>query len=364
MTTNDDISTALHLLSRLGLTVKDLQTSPHATDPVPTFRSYIHIVSGRINDSTLRNYRTYWRHLEKHWGDRHLDEPNPAEIEALVETYRKHAAIRANTRDGRSAARMFVSALRHLYRHAERDGFVHPSTNPAAAVRKPPQLASARHALTPQQINQLAQVASTTGNDPQLDALLVRFHIETACRRGGALRLLVADLNIEHCLVRLREKGGTLRWQPISPTLMRHLVQHVHDRGGTTRTDHVFRYRNGRPMGRRRYDTLNQRLRAHLPWAAALQITAHWFRHTTLTFVEREFGIAVARAYAGHTGPGTSSGSRSTLIYVKAGLPEVIEALVTLTGDPHPLSSTDQQPPITPTKATGTTETPPAHAPG
>uniref|UniRef100_UPI000AB0313B tyrosine-type recombinase/integrase n=2 Tax=Nocardia amikacinitolerans TaxID=756689 RepID=UPI000AB0313B len=257
-----------------------------------------------------------------------------------------------------SAARMFVSALRHLYRHAERDGFVHPSTNPAAAVRKPSQLASARHALTTQQVNQLAHIASTTGNDPQLDALLVRFHIETACRRGGALRLRVADLNIEHCLVRLREKGGTLRWQPISPTLMRHLVQHIHDRGGITRTDRVFRYRNGRAIGRRRYDTLNQRLRAHLPWAAALQVTAHWFRHTTLTFVEREFGIAVARAYAGHTGPGNGPGSRSTLIYVKAGLPEVIEALMTLTGESHPLSGIDQPAPIAPSGSTGITMQP------
>ncbi|WP_218024387.1 tyrosine-type recombinase/integrase [Nocardia lijiangensis] len=242
---------------------------------------------------------------------------------------------------------MFVSAIRHLYRHAERDGFIHPSSNPAAAVRKPAQLASARHALPLQQINELARVASTTGDDRQLDALLVRFHIETACRRGGALRLRVADLNIEHCLVRLREKGGTLRWQPVSPTLMRHLVQHVHERGGTTKTDRVFRYRNGRAMGRRRNDTLTQRLRTELRWAAALQVSAHWFRHTTLTFVEREFGVAVARAYAGHTGPAPGSGT--TLIYTKAGLPEVIEALTALTGEPHPLLGANEPIPAEPT---------------
>ncbi|MCP2320230.1 hypothetical protein APR12_005611 [Nocardia amikacinitolerans] len=101
MTTEEDISTALHLLARLGLTVEDLQTSPHAAAPVPTFQIYIHIVSGRANDSTLRNYGTYWRYLEKHWGERRIDEPNPAEIEALIERYRKQATIRANTRDGR-----------------------------------------------------------------------------------------------------------------------------------------------------------------------------------------------------------------------------------------------------------------------
>jgi len=40
----------------------------------------------------------------------------------------------------------------------------------------------------------------------------------------------------------------------------------------------------------------------HLPWVATQQVTAHWLRHTTLTWVERNFGSATARAYAGHTG--------------------------------------------------------------
>ncbi|WP_406275769.1 hypothetical protein OH799_03815 [Nocardia sp. NBC_00881] len=51
-----------------------------------------------------------------------------------------------------------------------------------------------------------------------LDALILRLLIETACRRGGLIRLTVKDLNIADCLVRLHEKGGTVRWQPISPT--------------------------------------------------------------------------------------------------------------------------------------------------
>ena len=33
---------------------------------------------------------------------------------------------------------------------------------------------------------------------------------------------------------------------------------------------------------------------------------AHWLRHTTLTWVERRFGYAVARAYAGHTDSGNA----------------------------------------------------------
>ena len=67
----------------------------------------------------------------------------------------------------------------------------------------------------------------------------------------------------------------------------------------------MLRYRDGRPITHRRYDHLWERIGAHLPWVATQQISTHWLRHTTLTWVERNFGYAVARAYAGHadTGP-------------------------------------------------------------
>ncbi|MET8873325.1 hypothetical protein [Nocardia sp. NPDC004604] len=35
-------------------------------------------------------------------------------------------------------------------------------------------------------------------------------------------------------------------------------------------------------------------------WVATQNITTHWLRHTTLTWVERTFGYTTARAYAGH----------------------------------------------------------------
>jgi len=56
-----------------------------------------------------------------------------------------------------------------------------------------------------------------------------------------------------------------------------------------------------------------------------------------LTWVERNFGYAVARAYAGHT-DGGDAGATST--YVRASLAEVSAALAALTGEPHPLATT------------------------
>jgi integrase/recombinase XerC len=102
--------------------------------------------------------------------------------------------------------------------------------------------------------------------------------------------------------------------------------------------------RNGRPITVRRYDYLWNRVGEHLPWAAAQGITAHWLRHTTLTWVERNFGYAVARAYAGHNDRGNNAGTTTT--YVRADVEEIAAALTALTGEPHPLAPpvrTDEQ---------------------
>jgi hypothetical protein len=180
---------------------------------------------------------------------------------------------------------------------------------------------------------------AATGDDPELDTLLLRLHTETACRRGGALALRPDDLDPEQCLILLREKGETVRWQPVSPTLMGRLIEHTRERHAPA-GGQLLRYANGRPITTRRYDHLWARLGRHLPWVRTHQVSSHWIRHTTLTWVERNFGYAVARAYAGHTDSGSETGATAT--YVRASLAEVAAALAALTGEPHPLATTEQ----------------------
>jgi integrase/recombinase XerC len=59
-----------------------------------------------------------------------------------------------------------------------------------------------------------------------------------------------------------------------------------------------------------------------------------------LTWIERNFGYAVAHAYAGHTDSGSETGATAT--YVRASLPEVAAALAALTGEPHPLATAER----------------------
>jgi integrase/recombinase XerC len=119
---------------------------------------------------------------------------------------------------------------------------------------------------------------------------------------------------------------------------MARLIEHGQERHAPA-GGQLLRYRNGRPITSRRYDGLWARIGRVLPWVRTQQISMHWIRHTILTWVERNFGYAVARAYAGHTEGSSEAGATAT--YVRASLSEVAAALAALTGEPHPLATTE-----------------------
>lgn len=330
-----ELDAARLLLDRMGISPIDLLAAARPRDTVPTFTEYVPRVRGAVSEGTRRVYGSYWNRIVARWPDRRLDEVRATDIRQLIEDTRVSVVVRRSSRGGRSATEHLIAALRCLYRHAEDDGLIDPGSNPARKVAKPRRLPSTRQAVPDERLAEIHHAAATTGDDPALDTLLLRLHVETACRRAGALALRPQDLDPDQCLVFLREKAGTVRWQPVSPTLMAHLQQHAVERQAV-RGEQLVRYASGRPITRRRYDHLWTRLGSALPWVAAQQVSTHWLRHTTLTWVERNFGFAVAHAYAGHT-DGIGDGS-STSTYVRANVQEVAAALAALTGEHHPLA--------------------------
>lgn len=332
-----EVDAALLLLAKLGLTPDDLMVGATASRaPVPTFAQFVPEVAAAVTAGTLKAYGSYWNRVVQRWGARRLDEPTPLEIEQLGKQIRAERVQRRNGRGGSGAEENFVAAMRCLYRRAVANGLIAEAQNPAARVAKPRRQTSLRQALRDDRLAEINRVAASTGDDPQLDALILRLHEETACRRGGALSLRPVDLDREQCLVRLREKGGTQRWQPVSPTLMAHLMDHARQRVAPPQAP-LLRYRDGRTITYRRYDGLWVRLGEQLPWVAAQGISTHWIRHTILTWVERNFGYATARAFAGHNDRTGDIGSTAT--YVRADIHEVATAVAALTGEPHPLAS-------------------------
>jgi integrase len=340
-TTTQDLEAARLLLSRLGVDPADLIGDAPADNadgerpPMPTLGEWIPVVAGLVSPSTASSYGSYWKKAEARWDTRPMDTITATEIKAMAEHVRSTARVRRNSRGGRNAAENFIAAMRCLYKHLVNDGRLDERANPAMRVTKPRRNASTHRALASNRLNELNDVVTSTGDDPELDALVCRLHEESACRRGGALALRHRDLDRSQCTILLREKGETERWQPVSPTLMRHLLAHFDERGDGEPESQLLRYASGKPITKRRYDYIFGRVQNELDWARALQVSAHWLRHTTLTWVERNFGIGVARAYAGHAESGSDL---TTTTYVKADISEVAEALAALTGEPHPLA--------------------------
>jgi integrase len=326
---------ARRLLAQLGVTVAELQAAEAVGVEMPTVAEYLPRVIAAAGPGAGRTYGNYWGRMAALWGDRRLDAISATDIESLQRDAAAGAVSRRNSRGGRHAGEHVIAAARAFFVRAIADGLIAAAASPAHHIAKPRRLPTARRALTPRELAEINEVARTSGNDAILDALLLRLHTETACRRGGALALRRIDLDSDQGLVRLREKGETLRWQPISLDLAAHLVDHADNRGTVAPADRLLRYRDGRALTSRRYDHLWKRIGDRLPWVAAQGISTHWLRHTTLTWVERNFGYGIARAYAGHTdktGPATTT-------YIKADLQAVATALAALTGQPHPLAT-------------------------
>jgi integrase len=183
--------------------------------------------------------------------------------------------------DGRSARENCIGALRALFARAERAGLV--AKSPAADLEKPRRLPNRRRALEDDELREVIDAVRTTSQDPDLDLLLIRFHLESGARREGALNLSLRDLD-------------------------------------------------GRRITRRRYNTVFDRARPCLPWAERTSVSAHILRHTAITAVERHAGFAVAQAFAGH------SATSVTGTYTRARLGEVAAAVAALTGEAHPLA--------------------------
>jgi site-specific recombinase XerD len=314
------VAAAHTLLAQLGVSVADLQAAPDSNQRMPTVAEYLPRVMAAATPSSCRTYGTYWTRMATVWGDWPLDTVAATDVEALQRDCVKHARRRSNGRGGRHAGENVISAARAFYTRAVADGLIPAGTSPAHQVRKPRRPPSPRRALTPHELTEINATARTSGNDVILDALLLHLHTETACRRGGALALRLMDLDTGQGVVRLREKGKTLRWQPISLDLAARLREHAAGRGAA-----LLRYRDGRPLTSRRYDHLWKRLGDRLPWVAAQAVSTHWLRHTTLTWVERNFGYGIARAYAGHT----DSTGPATTTYIKADVQAVATALAT-----------------------------------
>jgi integrase/recombinase XerC len=313
----------------LGVGLADLVAAA-GTLPPPSLGEVIDTLAPAFTRATVATYRPYWRLAVELHGTAPITSLTVGHLQEVVDAAADRAQQRRSTSTGRASRETTGAALRAVFGRATAAGIV--ATNPAALLAKPRRPASRRRALTDSEVLELIDAVCSVSRDPDLDLLLVRFHLETGARRQGALGLRVRDLDEHRATVWLHEKGDTDREQPVSPSLVRQLTRHAARRGGLRQDDAVLRTADGWPMTARRYDTLFGRARAVLPWSARTPLSAHVLRHTAVTAIGRIGGYPVAQAFAGHAAP-TVTGR-----YLHATIAEVAAAVAVMTSEAHPLA--------------------------
>jgi integrase/recombinase XerC len=319
--------------TELGVTIDDLVLAAAALQvraaPV-TVAEFAATIAPMFSPNTAATYDTYWRLAMARFGDRRLGEITVEDCAAVVADAEQRAQASRASSDGRSSRENCVAALRALFTRAQLAGLT--GINPAAAIPKPRRRPSRRRPLDHPEIEELVDAIRTTSTDPDLDLLLVRFHLESGARREGALNLRVRDLDDRRATAWLREKFGAEREQPISPSLLRLVIRHADARGAVSPDDAVFRTRHGEPVTRRRYNTIFDWARPCLSWADRTPVSAHVLRYTAINAIGRLAGYAVAQAFAGHAPPSVTG------LYLRARLCDVAAAVAVLTDEPHPLA--------------------------
>lgn len=333
--TSNPIEMLLQFAQMQGISAQDLYDHMAAAarvGPMPTVREFLPVVEAATSTKSTATYRTYWNKLVDALGDRRLDEVRTSDIARFAKNCKETAIQRSTSIGGTGAQTNAVTTARAFFKLAVDDRLI--SVNPALAVPKPKKNSKVRWALDVTQLHELDNIACTTGTDPELDSLLMRFHLETAARRGGAVKLTIGALNLHRQTATLHEKGDKQNEVPLTQELIEAMIAHCERRavGPVRANTPVFHYRNGMPLTRRHYNNLAERWHKHLPWAAQAGVSVHWLRHTVLTDVERLCGEAVAAKLAGHE---PSSVARN---YTKATIEDVARALTLRCGETHPLA--------------------------
>lgn len=309
-------TTAQHraIIEALGLLPDDLRALAQLLENTGSTVLVRHIAEAEIAAlPDNHRYAPSLRRLVAWAGDTEASRVSAEDIATWVRRAGEEALQNANARHGVGASEAFVLATRAAYARAIAAGDLRD--NPAADVELPARPASQRSALSCEQLRQAHLCLLARSRDAELDDLVYQLLRETACRRGGVIGLSVPNLTPSAGTVRLVEKYGKDRWQPVSAHLMERLLTHHAARSCSSDCTRVMHRADGGHLNKKWFEGFGRRIQ-HLPWANELGVTAHWLRHTTLTDIERLAGIRIAGAYAGHADSGFGVTGRYTKVAI------------------------------------------------
>ena len=141
------------------------------------------------------------------------------------------------------------------------------------------------------------------------DHALLLFLYNSGTRAEEAAQLLVSELDLAGCSVKVRGKGGKERCCPLWPNTVRELSVVIADRSPSAR---VFLNRCSLPITRFGIHTLVERsvrkAQVKMPSLEAKRISPHTIRHTTAAHLLRaRVDINAVRAWLGHVSLDTTN---------------------------------------------------------
>lgn len=141
------------------------------------------------------------------------------------------------------------------------------------------------------------------------DHALLQFLYNSGTRAQEAAQLLVSELDLPGCSVKIRGKGGKERQCPLWPGTVEELKALIANRAPTAC---VFLNRCGNPITRFGIHTLVERYvsqaQVRMPSLAAKRVSPHTIRHTTATHLLRAgVDINTIRAWLGHVSLDTTN---------------------------------------------------------
>jgi len=332
----------------LDLSPADLRAVADASaahSAAPTIAEFLEDAIAVCSSKSLPTYQPHYNDIVAAHGDRRLSDVTANDLAKLRDARMLRAAtikVERAQRNGRplrsyeldahgqGAGENAVRAYRSFFRAALLAG--HIQSNVAMNVKVPKRLPAPERPLDVAELDEIALIWCTSGNDPDLDALLFEFHRKTASRREGALNLRLSGLDERRGAVVLTEKFGKIRELPLDVGFLRRLRQFAHSRGATSPSCHVFRGLAGRHITRKRYETIYRRIDRSTDWTEVLDVGVHWIRHTTLDDVRSVADARVAAAYAGH-----DDSSMGTIgLYTKVTFDELVGAYEAIFGARFP----------------------------
>ena len=348
-------------------------TSPKVSkgrEPVPTIVEVIGLLRKRVlqvelerprakiqadgsiklkDTTTYRTYETNWIRLEKLHGNlpiNQLTEEFALEFcshalrlakktHAINAKCRKAKGLTIKEETGHHAYNRALDTLATIVSYGLKKGVL--TNSPLSDIKRKAISESDRHGLTPDQVEEILSIALKGGSDPELEYLILWTIIETACRSGGLIKLQLQDLDSKELMIRFHEKGGKSRKQPVSKALMQSIISLAKSRGVKSPTDSLFSYKYicdchstkklectckshqhsncselSIPVSPHKFEKLWKRLGEQISWVAEKQISNHWLRHTTLTWVDRATSSnSIASKYAGHGPASVTAGYTS-----------------------------------------------------